>query len=391
MTIDTMHPIHRGVIAAEIYFPNCYVDQHELEEHDGNMGKYTSGLMQQKMAVCMDNEDVVSMTLTVVDRLMARLGMDPKAIGRIDVGSESHFDRAKSVRSFVMRLFPHSPNMSGSDHVGACFGGTAALFSALQWMESSMWDGRHALVIACDIAAYADGPARPTGGAAAIALLLGPDAPITISERPVFHCQDIYDFHKGCMTSEYPQVDGKLSIDAYLSSLKECFQMFGCAHHYDFLIFHTPYCKMAVKAAKELSVQSADKIELASVTPSLKLAAVIGNMYCGSVFAGILSCLFTDFAHPQRALVYSYGSGSTSCMFSIILRENSHAVIDRGDVLRRLDARHKLSLAEYKNAMSLRERLHLSKSYTPVHRPQLVNTWYLHHVDEQYRRHYVKL
>ena len=38
-----------------------------------------------------------------------------------------------------------------------------------------MWDGRLAIVVAVDIAAYAKGPARPTGGAGAIAFLLGPD------------------------------------------------------------------------------------------------------------------------------------------------------------------------------------------------------------------------
>ncbi len=40
--------------------------------------------------------------------------------------------------------------------------------------------GRLALVIAGDIAVYAPGPARPTGGAGAVAMLIGPDAPLVI-------------------------------------------------------------------------------------------------------------------------------------------------------------------------------------------------------------------
>lgn len=42
--------------------------------------------------------------------------------------------------------------------------------------------GRYALVVAGDIAVYASGNARPTGGAGAVAMLVGPNAPL-IFER----------------------------------------------------------------------------------------------------------------------------------------------------------------------------------------------------------------
>ena len=57
--------------------------------------------------------------------------------------------------------------------VNACYGGTAALLNALAWVESSGWDGRYAIVVCADIAIYADGPAKPTGGCGAVALLVG--------------------------------------------------------------------------------------------------------------------------------------------------------------------------------------------------------------------------
>ena len=43
---------------------------------------------------------------------------------------------------------------------------------------SSLSTGRFALVVAADIAVYASGNARPTGGVGAVAMLIGPDAPI---------------------------------------------------------------------------------------------------------------------------------------------------------------------------------------------------------------------
>lgn len=44
------------------------------------------------------------------------------------------------------------------------------------------FSGRYALVVAGDIAVYATGNARPTGGVGAVALLIGPNAPL-IFER----------------------------------------------------------------------------------------------------------------------------------------------------------------------------------------------------------------
>ena len=43
---------------------------------------------------------------------------------------------------------------------------------------SCCFSGRYALVVAGDIAVYATGNARPTGGVGAVALLIGPNAPL---------------------------------------------------------------------------------------------------------------------------------------------------------------------------------------------------------------------
>ena len=62
-----------GILAIEIYLPNRYVDQDQLEEFDGvGKGKYTVGLGQLKMGFCDDREDIHSLCLTVVQRLMEK-------------------------------------------------------------------------------------------------------------------------------------------------------------------------------------------------------------------------------------------------------------------------------------------------------------------------------
>jgi hydroxymethylglutaryl-CoA synthase len=159
--------------------------------------------------------------------------------------------------------------------VNACYGGTNALFNAINWVESRSWDGRDAIVVASDIAIYKQSAARPTGGAGCVALLVGPDAPIvSVPGLRGTYMTHAYDFYKPEMHSEYPFVDGKLSISCYLSALDGCYadlrktaaRASNDAERYpeatailardrqsfvdifDFMAFHTPNCKLVSKS-----------------------------------------------------------------------------------------------------------------------------------------------
>lgn len=79
-----------------------------------------------------------------------------------------------------------------------------------------------------DIALYPPGPARPTGGAGAIALLLGRTnmngykGGVQIDRIRASSIQNTYDFYKPMSDSHYPLVDGGASITSYLDSLDNC-------------------------------------------------------------------------------------------------------------------------------------------------------------------------
>jgi hypothetical protein len=75
--------------------------------------------------------------------------------------------------------------LQGVDNVNACYGGTAGLYNAINWIESRAWDGRYAMVVASDEAVYAEGPARPSGGAGAVAFLVG-TAALVMSHARLF-------------------------------------------------------------------------------------------------------------------------------------------------------------------------------------------------------------
>lgn len=266
-----------GIVDLELYFPKLCVNQSDLEIVDNCKGKYTAGLGQATMAVPSLLEDSISMALTAVNRLMRRHGSNYTIIGRLDIGTESSVDLSKSIKSNLMILFEKSRNFSvlGADNVNACYGGTAAVFNTINWIQSENWDGKLGLVVATDIAVYGndDPGARATGGACAISLLIGTN-PIIEMENTMGHFMaNNYDFYKP-LNLKFPKVDGKLSLITYIKSLIHCYvnfnqkitknQNFNFFEYFDFLAFHSPYTKLAKKSLSYLSYFIAENSELLS-------------------------------------------------------------------------------------------------------------------------------
>ncbi|KAK2031414.1 hydroxymethylglutaryl-CoA synthase [Colletotrichum zoysiae] len=297
-------PENIGIKAIEVYFPSQYVEQTELETFDGvSAGKYTIGLGQTKMAFCDDREDIYSFALTVTSNLIKKYNIDTNSIGRLEVGTETILDKSKSVKSVLMQLFGDNTNIEGVDTVNACYGGTNAFFNAVNWIESSAWDGRDAIVVAGDIALYAKGNARPTGGAGAVAMLVGPNAPVVVEPglRGTY-MSHVYDFYKPDLTSEYPYVDGHYSLTCYTKALDAAYREYnkreaklskaanGHANgngtngeakapktgldRFDYLAFHAPNCKLVAKSYARLLyhdyLADADSSVFAEVAPELR-------------------------------------------------------------------------------------------------------------------------
>lgn len=258
-----------GIRALEFYFPKNYVAQKDLEEYDGvSSGKYTAGLGLTEMAFCKDNEDICSISLTVTAALLENYKIDPNSIGFLEVGTETLIDKCKTVKSVVCsELLPGVRDIHGSESKGACFAGTQSIINAMNWVRTNhALRNQNAIVICADIAVYDSGPARCTGGAGAIAFLIGPDAPLVLEDELMGRCvNDVYDFYKpiGGSCSEYPAVDGHLSVRTYLNALDECYANFQHWHEkathikpkikdYDAILFHAPFCRLVQKAMARL-------------------------------------------------------------------------------------------------------------------------------------------
>ncbi|XP_030579813.1 hydroxymethylglutaryl-CoA synthase, cytoplasmic isoform X2 [Archocentrus centrarchus] len=401
-------PTDVGIIAIELYFPSQYVDQAELEEFDGVLsGKYTVGLGQARMGFCSDREDINSLCLTVVQRLMERNALSYDSIGRLEVGTETIIDKSKSVKTVLMQLFEDSGNtdVEGIDTTNACYGGTAALFNAVNWVESSSWDGRYALVVAGDIAVYATGSARPTGGAGAVAMLIGPNAPLAFEREGSDKCFSLEDFGFLVFHSPYCKLVQKslarLMLNDFLSHPNpntETGPFTGLEAFRDVQPEDTYFDRDVEKAFMKASTDLFER----KTKPSLLISSQNGNMYTPSVY-GCLASLIAQHTPSQlagqRIGVFSYGSGFAATLYSLRVTQDhtpgsslDKLVLSLSDLKTRLDSRKKVSPAVFSENMKLREETHHLANYVPQSSVEdlFPGTWYLTRVDDKHRREYAR-
>lgn len=446
-------PSNIGIKGIEVYIPTEYVNQSDLETHDGiPAGKYTIGLGQTNMAFVGDREDIYSMTLTAVSRLIQNYKIDTNNVGRLEVGTETLLDKSKSVKSVLMQLFPGNNDIEGIDTINACYGGTSAVINAVNWIESSSWDGRDAIVACGDIAIYSKGAARPTGGAGSVALLIGPDAPIVFENTRGSYMEHAYDFYKPDFTSEYPVVDGHFSLACYVKALDHCYKNYskkvakknssdaatvGVYDHFDYNAFHVPTCKLVTKSYARLlyndylanPAKFADLIDAETkasidaltyeqsladknleklfvglakeqtkirVQPALQVPTNTGNMYTASAWASLSSLLYfvgSEKLQGKRIGIFSYGSGLASTMLSVVVKGDISKITEVLNFEHQLgEGRNLRTPEQYLAAIDAREKAHLQKSFKPEGSIEHLSkgTYYLTEVDDKYRRLYTK-
>lgn len=432
-----------------VYIPRTTVSQSDLESYDSvPTGKYTKGLGQLHMSFVTDREDVVSLALTAVDQLVRDTGVSYAEIGRLEVGTETILDKSKSIKTALMQLFERSGNseVEGLDNTNACYGGTAALFNTLAWVESSFWDGRYAVVVAADIAVYEPGPARPTGGAAAVAMLIGKGehVPIRFEIGLRATCMgNSYDFFKPRPAVEYPIVKGQETVDTFVRAMDECYDRFRARAKLkdgapfavttgtDYVIFHAPFNKMVVKsfarllfsdfmattpgesvmfgdvesfrglqrdrahydrAATAAFVAIAKPMYERQCAPAAWLAVEIGNCYTASLYSQLAALVYEkeNEVVGKRILMYSFGSGFAASMFSLRIVAPVDCIFDKLQLRERLDDRIIVSPKEYVETLERRERDYCRFDYepdAPIDR-LFPGTFYLKRVGKQGEREY---
>lgn len=337
--------------------------------------KILLGLGAHQMAIAAPWEDTVTLGANAAARILAQGQVHAGEIGLLVVATETAVDHAKPASIFLHDLLDIPPNCRTFELKHACYGGTAGVMIAAEWIRSGAARGRKALVVATDIARYPlRSSAEFTQGAGAVALIVS-ERPRLLALDPVsgVFARNVYDFWRPLHRRE-ALVDGKFSVDCYLDALDGAVADYRAAvsgrrgpaetskplsADLAALLYHTPFPKMAYKAHRRFLEGEARRTGQATVDPErsyaaqvdlwLSAARVVGNTYTASLYL-CLAWLADQAAgrfEGQRLGLFSYGSGCCAEFFTGTVVPGAArmaAGIKLGDLLRE---RRELSVEEY--------------------------------------------
>ncbi len=355
-----------GIDALALAVPERFVELKDLAEaRNVPPGKYVEGLGVRRMAVAQPHEDPVALAANAARRLFATAEVDPASIGLVVVGTETAVDHSKPIAAYLHGLLGLPTRCRVYEAKHACFGGTAGLLTALDWIASGSARGRAALVICTDIARYALGSAgEPTQGAGAVALLVKESPRLFALEPGVTgsYARDVSDFWRPLYRKD-AVVDGHLSVQCYLDALAGAYDAWDEASREvgkspDDIVrrcYHVPYGKMAKKAHRHLSSvrgeseAEADASYDVEVAPSLRFPSEVGNVYTGSLYLALASLLDAEAAQLEgkRIGLFSYGSGCCAEYFAGTVQPGAGAFAAKLALGAPLAARTALTIPEY--------------------------------------------
>ena len=355
-----------GIDAIAIAVPHGFVELADLAQARGvPVGKYVDGLGVTRMAVAEAHEDPVALAANAALRLFATAGIDPSSIGLCVAGTETAVDHSKPVAAYLHRLLglPERCRVYEAKH--ACFGGTAGLLTAVDWIAAGSNRGRTALVVCTDVARYTLNTAgEPTQGAGAVAMLISENPRLLALEPGVTgsFARDVNDFWRPLHSKE-AIVDGQHSVQCYLDALGGAYDAYREAAQeagYDPATlarrcYHVPYGKMAKKAHRHLMTREgkteaeSDASYATEVASSLRLPSQIGNIYTGSLYLALASLLDAEAAELEgkRIGLFSYGSGCCAEYFAGVVQDGAGELVKRLQLSAPLENRRCYTIPEY--------------------------------------------
>ena len=307
--------------------PNCYLSMKDLAIARGiDPNKFTIGIGQSQQAVPPNHQDIVTLGAQAALPLLPYI--DSNRLKMVIVGTESGIDASKSSALYIHKLLNLSEWVRCVEVKEACYGGTAALMMARDYVLAH--SGAQVLVIAADIARYGVGtPGEVTQGAGSVAMLVSENPRVLqINDDSVVKSAEIQDFWRPVYQST-ALARGKFSTEQYIRMFCDVWQRYSAENDCNFndfeaICFHLPYTKMGLKALRAKleensgAPHSCDDVLhtndgashanndapitgdtrerlLARYQDSTQYSRRIGNIYTGSLYLGLISLLDYDY------------------------------------------------------------------------------------------------
>ncbi|MBC7080709.1 MAG: hydroxymethylglutaryl-CoA synthase [Thermoplasmatales archaeon] len=305
------------IVGYGAYVPRYRIKVEEIARVWGRDAKaISSGLNIFEKSVPAIDEDTATISVEAARKAVKASKINPKEIGAIYVGSESHPYAVKPTATTVAEAIEAVPYLTAADYEFACKAGTAGMQNCIALVKSGMI--KYGMAIGTDVAQAAPGDALEyTAAAGGAAFIIGNDGIAKINCTLSF-TTDTPDFWRR-EGEPYPGHGERFTGEpAYFrhvtNAAKMLMEKMGTkASDYDYAVFHQPNGKFPMRVAKILGFEK-KQIEQGLLCP------YIGNTYSGSTMLGLASIL--DVAKSgDRIFAVSYGSGAGSDAFDITVTD----------------------------------------------------------------------
>ena len=301
-----------GIIGYGAYIPRNRIKVEEIAKVWGaDAPSYKRGLMLEEKSVPSPDQDTITMAVEASRRALKRAGIDPREIGAVYVGSESHPYAVKPSGTVLAEAINAVPEVHTADLEFACKAGTEGMFIALNLVTSGAI--KFGLAVGADTSQGAPGDALEYSAAAgAAAFLFGRDNLVAEALETYSYTTDMPDFWRR-EYQYYPQHGGRFTGDpAYFAHIT------GAARgimakaglkpaDFQYVVFHQPNGKFPLRVGEILGFTKKQ------IEPGW-LVNRLGNTYSGSSPLGLTATL--DIAKAgDMILLVSYGSGAGSDAF----------------------------------------------------------------------------
>ena len=303
--------LNTGIVGYGVYIPQYRIPAGEIKRvwKDGN-----GGVPITEKAVSGPDEDTMTIGLEAARNALARAQIDPREIGAVWVGSESHPYAVKPTSTIIAEAIGATPATVAADWEFACKAGSETMQAGMGFVGSGM--ARYALGIGADTAQGRPGDALEyTAAAGGAAYLIGrAEESLAVIEASYSHVTDTPDFWRR-PTTHYPSHGQRFTgepayFEHVISAAETMLKELGrTAADYAHVVLHQPNKKFPERAAEMLGFKKEQWV-------TGLLAPVIGNTYSGASLVGLTAVL--DIAKPgEKILMVSFGSGAGSDAFSL--------------------------------------------------------------------------
>jgi hydroxymethylglutaryl-CoA synthase len=265
------------------------------------------------------DEDTITISVEAARNAVAHAGVNPKKIGAIYVGSESHPYAVKPSATVVAEAIQATPDLTAADLEFACKAGTAGLQMCMGLVAGGYVE--YGMAIGADTSQGKPGDALEyTASAGGAAFIVGSKGILAEIKDTYSYTTDTPDFWRR-EGQEFPRHGARFTGEpAYFKHVTEASKGIMEKNKlkpsdFNYAVFHQPNGKFPERAAKLLG------LEKEQIKDGL-LAPYIGNTYSGASPLGLVNVLDKAKA-KDRILLCSYGSGAGSDAFVIeVTKEN---------------------------------------------------------------------